>query len=100
MSERTESEQSCHTRRPDLQPLLTITVCNTTTSFCPAHLPGNSSHQLPLQAFVNHELDGGVQHQQQRREGPVPQGSDALLTADLHKRVCKNNRGGMQTQNE
>lgn len=53
------------------------------------HLLGNASPQLPLQALINHELDSGVQHQQQGREGPVPQRCDALVTDDLHKCICK-----------
>lgn len=49
------------------------------------HLPQKASPHLPLQAFVDHELDGGVQHEQQRREGPVPQSSHALTADDLSK---------------
>ncbi|TNN43764.1 hypothetical protein EYF80_046035 [Liparis tanakae] len=40
-------------------------------------------------AFINHELDGRVQHQQQRREGPVPQGPRALIADDLRKCICQ-----------
>lgn len=58
-------------------------------SFSLTHLLGNASPQLPLEALINHELDSGVQHQKQGREGPVPQGSYTLITDDLHKCICR-----------
>lgn len=55
----------------------------------PTHLPGNASPQLPLQSFVNHELDGRVQHQQQGRKRAIPQRPNTLIANDLHECICK-----------
>lgn len=53
------------------------------------HLPWNASPQLPLQSFINHELDGRVQHQQQGWERAVPQCPNTLTVNDLHECICK-----------
>lgn len=45
---------------------------------------------MSLQSLINHELDGGVGHQQQGCEGAAPQCCHTLLTGDLHDCICKN----------
>lgn len=54
-----------------------------------SHLPGKASPQLPLQPFIDHELDGRVQDQEQGWEGPVPQCSCPLVSQDLPKCICE-----------
>lgn len=63
----------------------------------PTHLSGNDPSQMPLQSLVNHELDGGVGHQQQGRKGAAPQRCHALLRGDLPDCVCKTSKSHNET---
>ena len=45
----------------------------------------------PLDRLVDHELDGGVRNEKQRRQSAAPQTSHAFFAGDSRKSVCKQN---------
>ena len=75
------------------QSCLTAYIHLTTLSSLSHYLRADAPAQLPLEALVDHKLDGRVEHQQQGGEGAVPQCARALFTSDLHKGIWRGGGG-------